>query len=75
MHKVNTIYKREAIAFTKDNINFHSSLNHHPNVTSKLHDIRASGRNEPNYQKQKGHENLVLMPRVTFEVISYQATC
>jgi hypothetical protein len=24
MHKVNTIYKRETIAFTKDNIHFHS---------------------------------------------------
>jgi hypothetical protein len=27
------------------------------------------------YQKQNGHENLVLTPRVTFEVTSYQATC
>jgi hypothetical protein len=43
MHKVNTMYKREAIALTKDNIHFHSSLNHHPKVTSKLHDVRASG--------------------------------
>jgi hypothetical protein len=42
MHKVNTIYKREVIAFTKDNIHCHSSHNHHPKVTSKLHDIRAS---------------------------------
>jgi hypothetical protein len=25
--------------------------------------------------KKNGHENLVLMPRVTFEVTSYQATC
>jgi hypothetical protein len=30
---------------------------------------------EPTYQKQNGHENLVLTPRVTSEVISYQATC
>jgi hypothetical protein len=30
---------------------------------------------KPAYQKQKGHKNLVLMPRVTFEVTSYQATC
>jgi hypothetical protein len=27
------------------------------------------------YQKQIGHENLVLTPRVTFNVTSYQATC
>jgi hypothetical protein len=30
---------------------------------------------EPAYQKQNGHENLVLTPRVTSEVTSYQATC
>jgi hypothetical protein len=30
---------------------------------------------EPTYQKQNGHENLVLTPRVTSEVTSYQATC
>jgi hypothetical protein len=30
---------------------------------------------EPAYQKQNGHENLVLTQRVTSEVISYQATC
>jgi hypothetical protein len=30
---------------------------------------------KPAYQKQKGHKNLVLTPRVTFEVTSYQATC
>jgi PHD/YefM family antitoxin component YafN of YafNO toxin-antitoxin module len=30
---------------------------------------------KPTYQKQNGHKNLVLMPRVTFEVTSYQATC
>jgi hypothetical protein len=30
---------------------------------------------EPAYQKQNGHENLVLTQRVTSEVTSYQATC
>jgi hypothetical protein len=30
---------------------------------------------KPAYQKQKGHKNLVVMPQVTFEVTSYQATC
>jgi hypothetical protein len=29
---------------------------------------------KPAYQKQNGHETLVLMLRVTSEVISYQAT-
>jgi hypothetical protein len=29
---------------------------------------------EPAYQKQNGHENFVLTPRVTSEVTSYQAT-
>jgi hypothetical protein len=30
---------------------------------------------EPTYQKQNGHENLVLMPWFTSEVTTYQATC
>jgi hypothetical protein len=30
---------------------------------------------EPTYQKQNGHENLVLTPWVTSEVTSYQDTC
>jgi hypothetical protein len=30
---------------------------------------------QPAYKKQKGHENLVLMPQVTSEVTCYQATC
>jgi hypothetical protein len=30
---------------------------------------------KPAYQKQNGHENLILTPRVTAEVISYQITC
>jgi hypothetical protein len=30
---------------------------------------------EPAYQKQNGHENLVLMPWFTSEVTSYQVTC
>jgi hypothetical protein len=30
---------------------------------------------EPTYQKQNGHENLILTPCVTSEVTSYQATC
>jgi hypothetical protein len=29
----------------------------------------------PPYEKEKGHENLVPTPRVTFEITSYQATC
>jgi hypothetical protein len=30
---------------------------------------------EPTYQKQNGHENLVLKPWFTSEVTTYQATC
>jgi hypothetical protein len=30
---------------------------------------------KPAYQKQNGHDNLVLTPWVTYEVTSYQATC
>jgi hypothetical protein len=30
---------------------------------------------EPAYQKQNGHENIVLTPQVTFKVTNYQATC
>jgi hypothetical protein len=30
---------------------------------------------EPSYQKQNGHENLVLASWVTSEITSYQATC
>jgi hypothetical protein len=30
---------------------------------------------EPAYQKQNGHENIVLTPWFTFKVTSYQATC
>jgi hypothetical protein len=30
---------------------------------------------QPAYQKENGHKNLVLTPRVTSEVRSYQATC
>jgi hypothetical protein len=29
----------------------------------------------PPYEKEKGHENLVPTPQVTFEITSYQATC
>jgi hypothetical protein len=30
---------------------------------------------KPIYQKENGHDNLVLTPWVAFEVTSYQATC
>jgi hypothetical protein len=30
---------------------------------------------KPTYQKQNGHENLVLTPRVTSKVTSYQVIC
>jgi hypothetical protein len=75
MHKVNTIYKREAIDFIKDNIHFHSLLNHHPRLHPSYMTIEQEAEMKPAYQKQKGNKNLVLTPRITFEVTSYQATC
>jgi PHD/YefM family antitoxin component YafN of YafNO toxin-antitoxin module len=75
MHEVNTIYKREPIAFTKDNIHFHSSLT----IIQRLHPsymtLEQVVEMKPVYQKQKGHENLVLTPQVIYEVTSYQAIC
>jgi hypothetical protein len=75
MHKVNTIYKREAIAFTKDNI--HSI--HHLTIIQRLHPsymtLEKVAKMKPTYQKQKGHKNPILTTRVTIEVTSYQATC
>jgi hypothetical protein len=54
--------KREAIAFTKDNIHFHSSLTHHPKVTSSYMTLEQVAEIKLAYQKQKGHKNLVLTP-------------
>jgi hypothetical protein len=58
MHEVNTIYKREAIAFTTDNIHFHSSLT----IIQRLHPsymtLEQVAEMKPAYQKQKGMRTL-----------------
>jgi hypothetical protein len=52
---------------------------HHLTIIQRLHPsyltLEQVAEMKPAYQKQKGHKNLVLTPRITFEVISYQATC
>jgi hypothetical protein len=75
MQKVDTVYKREAIAFTKDNV--HSI--HHLTIIQRLRPsymtLEQVAEMKPTYQEQKGHKSLVLTPRVTFQVRNYQATC
>jgi hypothetical protein len=75
MHKVNTIYKIDTIAFTR----ITSIFIHHLIIIQRLHPsymtLEQVAEMKPAYQKQKGHENLVLTPWVTFEVTNYQATC
>jgi hypothetical protein len=74
LHNVNTM-KREQLYLQKVNINLFINLVIIQNVTSRLHAIVQVVKKEPNYQKQNGHGNLVLTPRVTSEVTSYQDTC
>jgi hypothetical protein len=75
LHKVN-IMKRETTVFTKSKHPFIHKLGYHTQgyimgYTSFVQVVKM----EPTYQKQNGHENLVLTPRVTSEVTSYQSTC
>jgi hypothetical protein len=75
LHKVNTM-KRETLVFTKSKHPFIHKLGYHTHVyimgyMSFVQVVKI----EPAYQKQNGHENLVLTPWVTSEVTSYQATC
>jgi hypothetical protein len=75
LHKVNTM-KRETIVFTKAKHPFIHKLGYHTLCYIKGYTSFAQVvKMEPTYQKQNGHENLVLTPRVTSEVTSYQATC
>jgi hypothetical protein len=67
--------KRETTIFTKSKHSFIHKLGYHTQgyimgYTSLLQVVKM----EPAYQKQNGHENLVLTLRVTSEVTSYQAT-
>jgi hypothetical protein len=75
LHKVNTM-KRETIVFTKGKHPFIHKLGYHTqcNIRGYMSFVQVVEM-KPIYQKQNGHENLVLTPWVTSEVTSYQATC
>jgi hypothetical protein len=75
LHKVNTM-KRETIVFIKSKHPFIHKLDYHTQsyIMGYLSFVQVV-KMEPAYQKQNGHEKLVLTLRVTFEVTSYQATC
>jgi hypothetical protein len=70
LHKVNTM-KRETIVSTKGKHPFIHKLGYHTQCYIRAYMSFAQvGKMEPASQKQNGHENLVLMPRVTSEVTS-----
>jgi hypothetical protein len=75
LHNVNTM-KRETIVYTKGKNPFIHKLGNHTKcyINGYMPFVQVV-KMEPAYQKQNGHENLVLMPSVTSEVISYQDTC
>jgi hypothetical protein len=75
MHMVNTM-KRETFVFTKGKHRFIHPLGYHTKcyIRGYMSPVQVVEM-ELAYQKQNGHENLVLMLRVTPEVTSYQATC
>jgi hypothetical protein len=74
LHNVNTM-KRETIVFTKGKHPFIHKLGYHTQCYIKGYmSFVQVVKMEPGYQKQNGHENLVLMPKVTSKT-SYQATC
>jgi hypothetical protein len=75
LHKVNTT-KRETIVFTKSKNPFIHKLGYHTQgyINGYMSFVQVV-KMEPAYQKQNGHENLVLTSWVTSEVTSYQATC
>jgi hypothetical protein len=71
LHKVNTL-KRETIAFTKGKHPFIHKFGYQTQCYIRGYiSIVQVVEMEPAYQKQNGHENLLLTPWVT----SYQATC
>jgi hypothetical protein len=71
LRKVNRL-KRETTIFTKSKHPFIHKLGFH---TQGYMSFVQVVKMEPAYQKQNGHENLVLTPWVTSEVTSCQATC
>jgi hypothetical protein len=68
--------KRETTVFTKSKHPFIHKLGCHTQgyIMDYLSFVQVV-KMDPTYQKQNGHENLILMPWVTSEVTSYQATC
>jgi hypothetical protein len=68
--------ERETIVFTKGKHLFIHKLGYHTKcyINGYMPFVQVV-KMEPAYQKQNGHENLVLTPRVTSEVKSYQDTC
>jgi hypothetical protein len=75
LHKVN-IMKRETTIFTNNKHPFIHKLGYHTQgyIMGYMSFVQVV-KMEPAYQKQNGNENLVLMPWVTSDVTSYQATC
>jgi hypothetical protein len=75
LHTKNTT-KRETIVFTKGKHSFIHKLDYHTQcyIRGYMSFVQVVEM-EPVYQKQNGHENLVLTPWVISEVTSYQATC
>jgi hypothetical protein len=75
LHKVNII-KRETTIFTKSKHPFIHKLGYHTqgNIMGYTSFVQVV-KMEPAYQKQNGHEKLVLTLWDTSEVTSYQATC
>jgi hypothetical protein len=75
LYKVNTM-QMETIVFTKSKHPFIHKLGYHTQgYTMGYMSFVQVVKMESAYQKQNGHENLVLTPWVTSEVTSYQATC
>jgi hypothetical protein len=75
LHKLNTM-ERETIVFTKGKLPFIHKLGYHTkcSIRSYMSFVQLV-KMKPTYQKQNGHENLVLTPQVTLKVTSYQTTC
>jgi hypothetical protein len=75
LHKVNTMI-RKTMVFTKGKHQFINKLGYHTKcyINSYMPFVQVV-KMEPAYQKQNGHNNLVLTPWVTSEVRSYQDTC
>jgi hypothetical protein len=74
LHKVKTM-KRETFVFTKGKHTFIHKLGYHTKcyIRGYMSFVQVV-KIKPAYQKQNGHENLVLTLWVTSEVTSYQAT-